>query len=377
MMGDDRLLTLIDRLYGAAAGSSLWKHVVADIARIFDGDMTALILVNPATGTAKRVDVFGLDEAPIRDYEQHYSAISPTSRMTRMMPVSQVFTDAMYPEQRALRRSEFYNDWAQPLRLETLIGVNALKSERRMGQIIIRRDERRGSFDEAAQATMARLAPHFRRAMQVWDRLEAARTITASLETALEAAPYGIVILDTLGKVRFMNRIALEITAAEDGLTAGKNGLCATRMSDNTALQRAIRNAIGTATHRDIEAGGTLAVERPSGRRPYAVLVSPAARQANDFGDAAAATIFITDPERAPHPPKDMLCRQFGLTPKEAALAGFLAMGLSLDEAAARLKITKETARSHLQRVFSKTGTHRQAELVRLVLANPAFANSH
>jgi len=39
-----------------------------------------------------------------------------------------------------------------------------------------------------------------------------------------------------------------------------------------------------------------------------------------------------------------------------------------LVEAAAKLRIAMPTVRTHLQRIFSKTGTGNQAELVRLVV---------
>ena len=57
------------------------------------------------------------------------------------------------------------------------------------------------------------------------------------------------------------------------------------------------------------------------------------------------------------------------LTPAEARLALAVADGLSPTDAAEQLGITVQTARTHLKRVFHKTATTRQAELVKLVLA--------
>ena len=59
--------------------------------------------------------------------------------------------------------------------------------------------------------------------------------------------------------------------------------------------------------------------------------------------------------------------RAFDLTPAEARLVSLLATGLSVDAAAERLNIARETARNHLKSAFSKTGTHRQAELIGLI----------
>ncbi len=64
--------------------------------------------------------------------------------------------------------------------------------------------------------------------------------------------------------------------------------------------------------------------------------------------------------------------RQFGLTPAEAALSLEIARGLGRSAAAKECGISVSTARTHLSRIFRKTGTHRQAELVRVILSHPA-----
>ena len=65
----------------------------------------------------------------------------------------------------------------------------------------------------------------------------------------------------------------------------------------------------------------------------------------------------------------DLLQRHYGLAPAEARLAFHLVAGETLRSAAVELSITYETARSQLKRIFNKTGTCRQAELVIVILA--------
>jgi DNA-binding CsgD family transcriptional regulator len=61
----------------------------------------------------------------------------------------------------------------------------------------------------------------------------------------------------------------------------------------------------------------------------------------------------------------------YGLTPTEARLADLLLEGLEVREISNRLSISVETARFHLKRVLAKSGTHRQTELIRLMLSLP------
>jgi DNA-binding CsgD family transcriptional regulator len=69
-----------------------------------------------------------------------------------------------------------------------------------------------------------------------------------------------------------------------------------------------------------------------------------------------------------PGPPAGLLATAFSLTPSEARLACIIARGAGPDIAAKELKISRETARNQLKSIFAKTGTHRQSELVALLL---------
>lgn len=65
---------------------------------------------------------------------------------------------------------------------------------------------------------------------------------------------------------------------------------------------------------------------------------------------------------------------RYRLTPAEWRLAAQLADGCSLRSAAERCGIAYGTARGYLKLLFSKTGTHRQSELVALLAEPPAPA---
>ena len=64
----------------------------------------------------------------------------------------------------------------------------------------------------------------------------------------------------------------------------------------------------------------------------------------------------------------EFLKDRFNLTPAEARLVVRLIAGESLRPCAKALGIKYETVRTHLKSVFQKTRTHRQAELVLVVI---------
>jgi DNA-binding CsgD family transcriptional regulator len=113
-----------------------------------------------------------------------------------------------------------------------------------------------------------------------------------------------------------------------------------------------------------------VSVPRPSGKRSYVLQVAPLPEH-NEFGapSAAAAIVFLTDPEAETGLDAELLKRLYRLTPAEIRLVAFLFSGSTVVEAAARLGISTYTARTHLKRIFLKLGVSRQPELMRLLAA--------
>ena len=81
--------------------------------------------------------------------------------------------------------------------------------------------------------------------------------------------------------------------------------------------------------------------------------------------------MVLSDPERGPQTPAALLHALFGLTPAEARVASALAAGQDLEGIRAALGVGRETVRTHLRRIYEKTDTRRQAELVRLLHTLP------
>ncbi|MGD0144504.1 MAG: helix-turn-helix transcriptional regulator [Rhizomicrobium sp.] len=84
--------------------------------------------------------------------------------------------------------------------------------------------------------------------------------------------------------------------------------------------------------------------------------------------------VLVTVPEPASVLPAAMLMEAFGLTAAEARVLAGLMKGHTIAHLAEELRITCRTVKAHLQRLFDKTGTRRQADLVSRVLAlTPSF----
>ncbi len=86
-------------------------------------------------------------------------------------------------------------------------------------------------------------------------------------------------------------------------------------------------------------------------------------RAAHDLVDAVrAAHAGLTAP--APGPAKSSAADRFGLTPREREVLRLLAEGSSTDDIMARLFVSRNTVRTHVQKVIGKLGAHSKLEAV-------------
>ena len=161
-------------------------------------------------------------------------------------------------------------------------------------------------------------------------------------------------------RVQFMNQPARQLGASGDGIQVGSDQVLRTSSRQQTArLHEMIRlAALG-------QAGGSMCIECPQSERTLAaVIVAPTPGL-----DPAKVAIYLRFPGDWHIASAEELMTIFNLTHAESQVAHSLALGLSLGDSAALSGITVGTARNYLKRVFAKTGTSRQVELVNLVLS--------
>ncbi|ACB23418.1 helix-turn-helix transcriptional regulator [Methylobacterium radiotolerans] len=182
--------------------------------------------------------------------------------------------------------------------------------------------------------------------------------VEAALHLLAEHLEQGLAVTDRYGRAHFLNRAA-QAFVARGLLCLEQGGLRGAAPEDSAALRRVIARC--AAGHR----GGSVRLEGAGGTLLVAASALP--------GTVAEGAVLLrlTDPGTPRLPDPGVLQDQFGFTPAEAALAVDILAGNDLAASATRRRITRNTARVHLRHLFEKTGTRRQAELVRLLLLCP------
>ncbi len=176
---------------------------------------------------------------------------------------------------------------------------------------------------------------------------------------ALDRMGYGGILLDTFGQVLLINHAATRIlqeNAPGDDRPSGSDA--------GEALKALLRfDASARLTMKD---DAWVVIRRDeTGERPLVLHTVPIINQALA---GPQMILIIVDLWAHPHLVPATLQKIFGLTPAEAKLAIEIAHGQTLDDIAAEHRVSPATARKQLASVLSKTYTHRQAELVALLV---------
>jgi DNA-binding CsgD family transcriptional regulator len=224
---------------------------------------------------------------------------------------------------------------------------------------------------ERAVSARYKAAPLFRGPRRPEPRT--VRQEKTALKDSLDRLALGVVVIDNAAKILVANAAAEDVLRRGEGLRSARGRLVAVRPEDDRELQRIIAASQSVRGETD-RLGDALPIARGEGRMPLFVLAAPLPpRAAWQLGRGGRAVLLlVSDPEAKPKMPGDVLARLFGLTKAEARVATTLASGKSLEAIAEEFGVSKNTIRVQLQMILSKTGTARQAELVRLLLSLPS-----
>jgi DNA-binding CsgD family transcriptional regulator len=370
---EERLLSLVGRIYDAAADVSLWPQFLEEFADAVHGTTTALLyydLASPALmlGIGCRFDPEYRDK-----YTQYYNRVNPRlaswkRRLNQAGPES-IGTSEERVELSQLKKTELYNDYLLPQDTVHQVGCIMTKTDESCSAFACLRPQKTGPFGPAEIELLHLLFPHLQRAVQLHKELAELEGAHRSSLDALDRLPTGVIFTDDRGRVLYRNGAAGKILAQNDGLTLNQDGLSAATMDQTRELRAIVAAAAQTARGRGFSSGASLGIRRPSAKRPFALLAMPAS--VNAFSPEAkqpAVILFVSDPETAIQPFPQLLEQLHGLTPAESRLAEQLMQGETLTHAAEQLEISHNTARTHLQRIYEKIDTNHQGDLIRVLL---------
>jgi DNA-binding CsgD family transcriptional regulator/PAS domain-containing protein len=365
-MRSDDLSDLIGLVYDTALDLHAWPVVLNRLADLFRAN-GAVIGSHNSTTSATAVIAPRTDPEYLHSFAQYWSKQNNFFKLGGQHPIGAVMMPETFMSQEEYVRTDFFNEWRKPQGVEAFVATNLLVERPMCTAFAVYRPYAKGDFNKTETRLFARLIPHLQRAVQLQLRLADLDGQPEGSAEILNRLLQGVLLVDAKGRVLFANRTAERMLRAGAGLFLGRNGLRAEIPDETLRLRKTIANC---AEPRDVlgGAGGRLRLSRRD-RAPLTVLIVPHRSQLAWIDIARPrAILFITDPEEAAPIGCRSLCDDFGLTPAEAKLAREILKGDGLRGVSDRLSISLATAHTQLARVFDKTGTRHQAELVRVIL---------
>lgn len=356
---------IADGIYEAAFNPDGWTDAIGKLSAVTRSDCGGLILLREArpiqcvaTGSAQDVaEVFMADggwkscrSRPRFDKRPVAGFASSTSQ-------------DYYPPDVEANRS-FQLERQLGLRFQAGAFMPMHTGEFTVFVLYRRRDQGGYAADEVR--LLNHFHPHLARAAQISARL------------GLERARASVSTLDALGLPAAVLSASGRVLASNDRLgtidhlfrSAAFGGVSLVDPAANLLLQEALA-AAGAGEHSGVR---SIPVADTEGGAPVVLHVLPLRRTAHDMFAGADVLVAATvaNPTRlVPEP--SLLMGLFDLTPSETKIALALTKGQSLREASDAAGIRFKSARTYLDRIFAKTGTNQQSQLVALLKTAHSF----
>ena len=373
----DAFDALVDAIYEAAFEPSRWSVALPLLVRALNAERGFLGFTSTVPGRTSSSAFHEFDPEFLNQWQGEFEGSDPWYERAGKLPTGKVAHGAEVVPFEDLRATDVHAGVFRPFGIDDLICTSVAEHDRHFDFVTVHRSQRIGLFEESDVRAMRFLAPHLVRAAKIHDQLSHLSDARSAHEALLDRLPYGVLLLDGRGRTLCANPEAERILAARDGLGVRAGAVYASHPNAQKALAAAVSQTCEGVRQRSAHVGALLTLPRPSAARAYQVLVAPVPERPGErvFGfteTRTAAVMVVSDPEAAPEPAAETLRRLFGLTPAVSKLAAALAAGRTIADHAEEARITQGTARWHMKELFARTGTSRQAELVRLLLGGIA-----
>jgi DNA-binding CsgD family transcriptional regulator/PAS domain-containing protein len=363
------VLSLVRDIYDAALDPALWAEVLGK-ARDFVGGSAAAVYSRNAT--EKSLNVYYHDDRLDPHYKQlyfdRYAKLDPTIAGEFFAQIEQPIATIDLLPYDELVDTRLDQEWAPPRHLVDLTRAVREKSATSMSFFGVFREERNGIADDEMRQRMRLIAPHLRRAMLIGAAMERKTAEAATLADALDEFSAGMFLLDASGRIVHANASGRAQLDERSVVRAGGGKLAAVEASANQQLNQALARANGGDAAVGVEGVAVPLTARDGAHYVAHVLpLTSGERRRAGAGYAAVAALFVRKAELDASSPPEAIARLYKLTPTELRVLHAVVQVGGVPEVADALGIGKATVRTHLQRLFGKTDTKRQSDLVKLV----------
>ncbi len=343
-----------------------WNEAARGFAELLGGTDAGIFF-----GSTRLRDTFvpaarTLEPRWLEAYDQHFHKFDERTRLINRLPAGAVFLGHRLLPDAVLRSSPFYQEFLRPQRLLHIAGIRLLADDGGAVLRVLRHDDEQ-AFGNRETALLERFGPHVRCALEVTRRMNEMQSLVVDL---LERFPGAVLVLDQRGRLEHANVAGHRLLATDGPLERQHDGTVHAR---NPIQQLVFQACLARAQGSDTSDSGRLAVARlqpPQHDRPLTLTAVP--RRLCPPGCATGIMLLVRDPADRLAASAESVARELGLTRAQASIALALANGETLEQIALSRHSTLDTVRTHLKGALARTGTHRQTQLIRLVMLSGA-----
>lgn len=366
-LGGEILGSIIGDIYDCVLNPEGWTGVMIRITEAMDAAYSTIALADIAGNHGRFAARSPWDAEQMRVLQEDYDFDAiPGLKAVVAGDIDTPVATLSHMSEAELQQTPFFQNWAKPQGLREGCIIKFVHTPDRIGLMGCTTRADRGIISVDEQRFMALLSPHLRRASLIGDLLDQARVTASLYRQALDHLAVPVVLTGANGAILHANGAAQQMLSAQ-GPILSRHGLL---QAQNPAVVLALQEAIASAASADASLGSRgigLPISAP-GQPPAVAYVLPLTEgTARAAFRPACAAVFVSTTTSASPLPEAVLTTLFDLTPAEARVLLRIGSGLSAPRSAASLGIGENTLKTHLNRIFAKTGTRRQADLVKLI----------
>jgi DNA-binding CsgD family transcriptional regulator len=363
-----QLSDLIGEVYDTVLDQSLWQGAIERATHFVRGTGAALFSKNAVNQDGSAQYVTGIDPHYAQLYFDKYLTLDPTTGGHFLAEIERPFAVADLMPLPEFVETRFYREWAEPQGLVDFVSAVLDKSATSVAGFGVFRSERDGIVDDEARHRMQLIIPHIRRAVLIGRTFDLKAAEAAMFADTLGGLGAGVCLVDAGGRIVHANAAGYAIINAGDVLRSAGGRLAAR----DAQVDKTLRETFAAAGQGDT-ALGTMGIVIPligKNDERYVAHVLPltsGARRRTGRTYTAAAALFVRKAALVVPFAFEVIGKTFQLTPSELrVLLAIVEVG-GVPEVSVALGIAVTTVKTHLGRLFEKTGAVRQADLVKLV----------
>ena len=364
---DETLLDLIGGIYDSTLNPDNWNAILPRIGAFVGGSSGGLFAHHSTRRSGNIFYEFGTDPNFRKVYLDRYMTMDPMFGTYFVLDVGEVFSTSTVMSHAEFLQSRFYKECIRPQGWIDNVVVYLDRTPEGHAGFSVFRHEREGLADEPARERLRLLVPHLRRAVLIGRLIEFKTAQAATFADALDGLSAGMLFVDSNGRITHANAVGSAMIADGKVLHASLGRLLANDPDTSRAL-RDIFLAAGNGDAAIGDRGVALPLVARDGERyvPHVLPLSSGARRGAGVSYAAVAVLFVQKAALATHSPPEVIAKTYRLTAMELrVLLAIVEIG-GAPQVAVTLGIGEGTVKTHLKRLYEKTGARRQADLVKI-----------